>query len=130
MRNIVLDANILIRHWRRNYVRPRKNHHPKDALRWGRELIRAAGTNAIVTPVYIEMIAGASTAQEARLTVAFLQPFRCVDKQETPPGDWKNAMHLAAQARGRARDLGDCLIRAIANRLHYGVRTDDTGFPT
>jgi predicted nucleic acid-binding protein len=130
MRNIVLDTNILIRHWRRNYVRPRKNHRAKDARRWGRELIRAEGTNAIVTPVYIEMIAGASTEQEARLTLAFLQPFRCVDEQDIPPGDWGNAVRLAARARGRTRDLGDCLIRAIANRLHYEVRTDDTGFPT
>lgn len=34
-------------------------------------------TDAIVTPVYLEMIAGVTNAEELHLTQAFLDEFRC-----------------------------------------------------
>jgi predicted nucleic acid-binding protein len=129
MMKFILDTNILIRHWRRRYVRPQKKHRAKDAKRWAEELIKAERTDAIVSPVYLEMVCGALTEHEAKLTQAFLAPFRCVDEQEIPPDDWRVAIRLSARPSAKARDFGDCLIRAIANRLHYEVRTDDTGFP-
>jgi predicted nucleic acid-binding protein len=120
MMKFILDTNILIRHWRRRYVRPQKKHRAKDARRWAQELIRREGTDAIVTPVYVEMVCGALTEQEARLTQAFLGPFRCVDDQDIPADDWRGAIRLAARPRGKARDLGDCLIRAILRNPGLG----------
>ena len=98
--NFILDTNILIYHWRTRYVRPQKKHRAKDARQWAKELIKLQGTDAITTPVYIEMVCGALTDHEARLTQAFLEPFRCVDTKEIPNEDWQNAVRLAARPSG------------------------------
>src|SRR5262245_33876297 len=131
MKKVILDTNILIAHWRRHFTCPRKKHRAKDAERWARELIKARQTDAIVTPVYVEMVCGALDQHELHLTLVFLDRFRRVDEGAIPPQDWQNAIQMAEKvSRGaEPRDLGDCLIRAIANRLGYEVKTEDHGFP-
>lgn len=97
---------------------------------WARELIELHGTRAIVSPVLIEFLAGTSNATELRLAKAYLDPFEIVDQQRIPPQDWQEAVRLAQRVprSGQRRQLGDCLIRSIANRLKYEVVTHDVGF--
>jgi predicted nucleic acid-binding protein len=47
------------------------------------------------------------------------------------PEDWQEAIRIASRVpRSPApRQLGDCLIRAIAHRLKYEVFTSDMNFP-
>ena len=127
---IILDTNILIDHFMRRYTRPRKKQLVKDAEHWAKELIRVQATNAIVTPVYVEVICGIQDEHEARLRRAFLDQFHRVDEHLIPPQDWQNAIRIAGRVSATSRDFGDCLIRAIADRLGYEVRTNDKDFPT
>ena len=104
---------------------------PTDAASWGNQLILLEQTNAIVTPVYLEFIAGARSRHELQLTEAYLQTFECVDGGQVLEEDWEEALRLARwiPANSKPRQLGDCLIKAIARRLRYTVRTFDLGFP-
>jgi predicted nucleic acid-binding protein len=103
----------------------------RDARRWARELIQIEETDAIVSPVALEMLCGARDAHELRLSVAFIEEFRLADLGRVISEDWKEARRLAVRVpwNGRPRQLGDCLIRAIANRLKLRVKTFDTGMP-
>lgn len=118
-----------------------------DAKQWAEELIRNKDTNAIVSPVEIEVLAGVRDAHDLELTEAFLSRFRVVDEGNVPQGDWDEAKRIAKRVvkydrevprkhrhrerakhpRTGARQLGDCLITAIALRLGYVVLTDDRG---
>jgi predicted nucleic acid-binding protein len=122
----ILDANRLIRHWQR--------HRPQsvaDARRSARELIKLHGTNAIVTPVAIEFECGTRDQRELELARAYLNEFEIIDGGRILPEDFVQARRLAAPRQGieRKRNFADCLIRAIADRLNYGVDTEDVGFP-
>jgi len=79
---------------------------------------------------YIEMVGGITSRRELELTKAFLGVFTCIDQKRIPASDWQEAIRLAQRVPRdrRPRQLGDCLIRAIANRLKYNVLTFDTGF--
>ncbi len=101
-----------------------------DVQRWAQELIDLYDTDAIVTPVYVEMVGGATSRQQLELTKAYLSEFECIDAKVVTPADWVETIRLDQRvpARARPRDLGDCLIRAIANRLRHDVMTFDTGF--
>jgi predicted nucleic acid-binding protein len=98
---------------------------------WAKEIITRYDTNAIVTPVYIEVIAGVQNQRELQLTREFLDCFQCVDMRRILPQDWNEVIRLAQRIprNGKPRQLGDCLIRAIANRLRYEVETSDERFP-
>ncbi len=103
----------------------------KDVADWAGELIEMHDTKKIVTPVEIEFLAGATSAQELRLFRHFLAAFTIVDDERIPPADWQEVRRLAQRVRrdGKPRQLGDCLIRAIARRLNFDVITYDSGFP-
>jgi len=121
----------------------------EDARVWAQRLIENKGTNAIVSPIVIEMLAGVRDSHELSLTEAFLDEFDVVDERRIPPQDWDLAGIIAKRVlkydrqvprrsrrrdreqnpRTQARDLGDCLIAAIALRLHYAVLSDDRGIP-
>jgi predicted nucleic acid-binding protein len=127
----ILDTSVLISWWRQcRRGRQLADLVEADVVRWATQLAERRQTDAIVTPVYLEMIGGTVDRRELRLTQAFLACFRCVDERRIPPTDWAEALRLAQRIprKPRPRDLGDCLIRAIANRLNYGVITHDTGF--
>jgi predicted nucleic acid-binding protein len=131
MRKQVLDTSVLIRHWRRCRGPTLAGKTDKDAVGWARALIAFHQTEAIVTPVLVEFLGGVASGQELRLARAFLGEFRCIDRGNIPAGDWEEATRLAQRTGKdrRPRHLGDCLIRAIANRLKHGVWTYDEGFP-
>jgi predicted nucleic acid-binding protein len=123
----VLDANRLIRHWQRD--RP---GNLVSARELAQALIQREGTSAIVTPVAIEFLGGTRDRSELLLARAFLNEFSIIDGGRILAEDLGHARRLAETIpRGhfRPRHFADCLIRAIADRLHYGVVTDDTGFP-
>jgi predicted nucleic acid-binding protein len=128
----VLDTSVLIRWWKVCRARTRVELTPALVRGWARELIAFYKTDAIVTPVYLEMIAGVTDQEELRLTRAFLGEFRCIDEGHIPQQDWQEALRLAQRVPrdAKPRQLGDCLIRAIANRLKHKVTTHDTSFPT
>jgi predicted nucleic acid-binding protein len=131
MEKRILDTSMLLRQWHRCRQRPLIEYTPADARAWADQLIGIHRTNAIVTPVYVKMVAGVTSEHELRLTRAYLQPFRCVDGGHIPKEDWEEAIRLAQRVPSHAkpRQLGDCLIRAIARRLKYRVRTYDQDFP-
>ena len=79
----------------------------------------------------MEFIAGARDAAELERMRAFLAEFVVIDHGRILPQDWKRALALAERipSDGRPRSALDCLIRAIADRLHYDVDTADSGMP-
>jgi predicted nucleic acid-binding protein len=131
VKRYVLDTSILLRHWHRSVASPLEQFTIDDARRWAREVIDLQESDAIVTPVVLEVICGARTSHELRLSQAFLDEFRIIDGGKATDRDWEEARRLARRVPhdGRPRQLGDCLIRAIANRLKFMVRSFDTGMP-
>lgn len=125
----ILDTSILIRHWQRH---AKSLQTAEDAARLGCELDALYNTKAILTPVYIEFVAGARTAAELELSRAYLAVLEIVDAGRILKEDWQKARQIAERVprNGKPRQLGDCLIRAIAVRLkYYDVLTADDSFP-
>lgn len=122
----VLDANRLIQHWQR--TRPRTIAGARASAV---ELIELYGTGAIVTPVAIEFLGGTRDKGELALARAFISQFHAVDEGRILPEDFVQARALAERIPPvfRPRGFADCLIRAIADRLHYDVNTADAGMP-
>jgi predicted nucleic acid-binding protein len=85
----------------------------------------------LVTPVVIEFLAGVRGRHELELADKFLSEFAVLDDGNVVPSDWQEARRLARRVPqdGTRRQLGDCLIRAIANRLRADVLTLDEDFP-
>jgi predicted nucleic acid-binding protein len=131
VKRYVLDTSILLHHWHRSVSRPLEQLTIDDARKWAREVIDFQESDAVVTPVALEVICGARSAHELRLTKAYLDEFRLIDGGKVTVEDWNEARRLAQRIPrdGRPRQLGDCLIRAIAKRLKFLVRTLDTGMP-
>jgi predicted nucleic acid-binding protein len=135
----LLDTQILISYWKMRRSTPLTDDTREDAISWAQDLIKLHDSRAIVTPVYVEMIAGVMSSHELALTRAFLDEFDCVDERDIPPKDWEEAIRLAQRVPGqkgrrkaakkpRPRKLGDCLIQAIANRLNYDVQSRDKDY--
>jgi predicted nucleic acid-binding protein len=131
MKREVLDTSVLLRHWHDRGGASIRGKTPADTRAWAEDLIVLRDTDAVVTPVYLEVICGVTSAHELKLTRAYLAPFRAVDQGKIIPQDWVEARRLAERIPrdGHRRQLGDCLIRAIANRLHYEVISFDDSFP-
>lgn len=79
----------------------------------------------------IEFLSGARDAAELQAFEAFLSAFESLDQGDIRPSDWHETLRLARRIPrdGRPRQLCDCLIRALANRLRCDVLTVDHGFP-
>jgi predicted nucleic acid-binding protein len=131
MPRTVLDTSVLVRYWRRKFGTHHSRITAADAARWGNELAELYDGCATVTPVYVEFVAGVSTAAELRLAQAYLQQFEILDDRTISAADWNEAARVAQRVPrdGKPRHLGDCLIRAIANRFRAGVVTHDSAFP-
>jgi predicted nucleic acid-binding protein len=128
----VFDTSRLINHWKRYPKQLEKTD--AEAEKWGMELIRIENTDAIVTPVELEMLGGDENERDRQLTRAYLKPFRVIDKGRILKEDWDEARRLIVRIpnrpKPRARGLVDCLIRAIATRLNHEVLSDDKGMPS
>ena len=128
----LFDTSTLLHHWNRSGGNAPADKNVDDAKSWARELIDLhTGIDAILTPVYLEVVVGALSAQQLQLARAFLQAFRIVDEGKILAEDWVEARRIAERVPRKPyrRQLGDCLIRAIANRLRYEVIAIDTRFP-
>ena len=130
MADRVLDTSCLVAHW--NQIPSRDSLSEKEARIWAQRLIDNHNTNLIVTPVYIEFVVGAQSADELKRYRAYLGEFKILDKGRIPPQVWTEARRIAQRVpkSGKKRQLGDCLIRAIA--AHFGnrdVMSLDSGFP-
>jgi predicted nucleic acid-binding protein len=127
MRRSVFDTNILIRHFQE--LRPFDRSTPAHAHECASRLISRYEADAIVAPVEVEFLCGVLSEHERRLREAFLATFRIIDQRRVLPEDWQEAKRLAKHPGyvPRPRDLGDCLILAIADRLRHEVITDDRG---
>src|SRR5437016_2776162 len=132
MRRVVLDSALLMAHWNRCRKGPLDHYREKDVVGWARKLIEIERSDAIVTPVGLELICGTLSKWALKLTRAYLGEFTVIDQGTVLDEDWQEALRLAARVpqSGKPRDLGDCLIRAIANRLNYDVTTPDKDFPS
>jgi predicted nucleic acid-binding protein len=127
----VLDTSELVSNWLRCRARARELPSSNLARDWARELCKLHETDAIVTPVYVEFIAGAQSGAELDAYRAYLSGFRVIDDGRVLEGDWAYAKRLAGRvpSDGKPRQLGDCLIAALAFRLNCAVQTQDRYFP-
>jgi predicted nucleic acid-binding protein len=119
----ILDTNRLIRWWQQR--RPRST---SEAQQRAKGLIERERTNKIVTPVRLEFLSG-TTKDDLTLCDVFLAEFEILDKGRILHEDWDEAARFARRSSNRPRGAMDCLIRAIASRLHCEVLTDDKRFP-
>ena len=126
----IFDSSYLINHWN-DFCKTPQARTPENFRAWSEKLIADYGTRLIVTPVYIEVVAGVTSSEELKLTHAYLEPFVIVDDGKIPKEDWDEAKRIAQRVphSAKKRQLGDCLIRAIVNRLNGDVLTLDKGFP-
>jgi predicted nucleic acid-binding protein len=122
----ILDTEMLISH----YTRMTKSKSLDAVKAHARQLIKLQETNWILSPIRIEFLCGARDSNEFKLYSAYLEPFEVLDKQNIPSQDWSEAERRAQWVKesGRRRKLGDCLIQAIAQRLHAEVVTRDQDF--
>ena len=127
----IFDTSALIQHWHDCGGRSSAGKTPEDAADWARRLIAVHDTDAIVTPVFVEFVAGVTHSAELELARSFLKQFRLLDEGRITPEDWDETRRLAQRipTNGKPRQLGDCLIAAIGKRLHYEVIRFDKGFP-
>ena len=91
----VLDTNVLIRHWRKWGGRTATGKSPEGAAEAADHLIALRQTDAIVTPVRLEFLAGVQSSQELVLARPFLSRFRVADRGNVMPQDWAEALRLA-----------------------------------
>lgn len=127
----LFDTSILIDHWNRRSHPVVRRWTAKDARAWARELSSLRQTRATVTPAALEFLCGATTERELELYLEYLKGFELIDRGNITISDWNEAERIAKRIprKPRRRQLGDCLIRAIANRLKYDVISTDNYFP-
>ena len=127
MKKAILDTSILGTFWKHQGLTKKSAADVRNAAK---QLIKSRDTNAIVTPVYLECVAGARTGNELQLMRAFLAEFNVVDAWHVSDDDWEAARSFAERIPhdGKPRHMGDCLIRAIANRISYEVSYIDNRF--
>lgn len=128
----VLDTSVLVAHRRKRPAGRRIDQlTASETKSWGDELALAQDAAFIVTPVYIEFIAGVGSTAELKLAREFLQAFTILDDGQMTDVDCRDAIRIAQRVprSGAPRHLGDCLIRAIANRYRADVFTLDRVFP-
>lgn len=132
----ILDTSILIHHWhqalKRARITPGANRTGEQTVRsWARNLITLRQSKSILTPIYVEFMAGAKSAKDIRLFRSYLAEFVVIDEGNVFKADWDVALQIAERVPvdGKPRQLGDCLIRALARRLNCEVVSKDVTFP-
>jgi predicted nucleic acid-binding protein len=131
MKKLVQDTSVLIKHWRNSRAGTLSGTTVADVGIWARSLIETQGTNAILTPIYIEFVCGVTNRHEMNLAHAYLDQFEIIDQGDITRADWILARRMAERipAESSRRGLVDCLIKAIAVRLRREVQTFDLGMP-
>ena len=132
MPQTILDTSRLVSWWRDRAKadgRPLDMVTMKNAEAWANALLEWR-PGVIVSPVEIEFLAGARSSHELQLFRSYLAQFENIDEGKILPQDWKKASQYAARVprNRKPRHFGDCLIQAIADRLHCVVDTLDQHF--
>lgn len=119
----VLDTSVLIKHWHDRSQRGRGS----PATDWAEELFKIWQSNETVTPVVIEFLCGATSGEELADYREFLSGFKIIDNGLISAQDWQEAKQMAERVPrdGKRRQLGDCLVMAISQRLSREVVTHD-----
>ena len=128
----VLDTNVLINHWGRSLgARRIGDVRRSHAVEWAERLRALQGSVVILTPIYIEYVCGQRNRHELDLARAYLGGFEIADRGNVLKQDWEYARRLAERVPrdGLPRQLGDCLIRAVCERLHLEYVTLEIRFP-
>jgi predicted nucleic acid-binding protein len=127
----VFDTSVLIAQWRRHCHAPIDQYVAEDVVQWAAKLQQIHRASHVLTPVEIEFVAGVTNRVELRLARVFVDQFKNADEGKVLSEDWVGARKMAERIprSGRPRQLGDCLIAAIAKRLKLEVITFDGGFP-
>ena len=123
----VLDSSVLIPFWNNRHLSDRAE---REVVAAADELAKTYQSNVILTPIFIEFVVGARNANELRLMHLFLARFIILDEGNILAEDWRQARRIAERVPpdGKRRQLGDCLIWAIAQRLKYDVQALDVRF--
>lgn len=126
----LLDTSVLIAHWRKCAGDTPAEFRPDDARRWAKELTETYGTDVIATPVVVEFLAGVRTGHELTLARVYLEDLHSIDGGNVSAEDWAAARKFAERVPrdGKPRQLGDCLIRAIADRFGHDAYSLDKRF--
>jgi predicted nucleic acid-binding protein len=121
----ILDTCILGDRWRRF-----KGSTPADPRRWAEKLVTLRNASRILPPAELEFLAGIRSEGEMALAEAYLGTFITPPNGQVREEDWLVARNYARRVPrdGKPRQIGDCLIRAVANRLRLDVDTFDTRF--
>lgn len=128
----VLDTNVLINHWVKSIGGRRiSDVRRAHAIEWAERLREFQGSTVILTPIYIEYVCGQRNRHELDLARAYLGRFEIADGGDVLRQDWEYARRLAERIPrdGLPRQLGDCLIRAVCERLHLEYVTLEIRFP-
>jgi len=128
----VLDTNRLINHWYESLGnRQWRQITESQVIKWAKVLIRLSGTDGILTPIRIEFLCAVHSQRQYELSIAYLSEFRIYDEGKISKADWDLAERRASRIPrdGLRRQLADCLIRTIADRLNCDVLTSDRRFP-
>jgi predicted nucleic acid-binding protein len=131
MAKLLFDTSALIAHWHRCSRRKLASKTTQDACDWADRLAELHQTRTIVTPVAVEFLAGTRSGHELDLARAYLSRFEVIDGGRITLADWDLARRVAERVPhdGKPRQLGDCLIRALAQRFKCNVVSFDERFP-
>jgi len=131
MARLLLDTSALISNWRFCSGGSLQRKTEQQARAWADRLAQLYETRDVVTPVVIEFLAGVRSNHELVLARAYLSGFHVVDEGRILQSDWARAQQIAERVPrdGKPRQMGDCLIRAVAERLRYAVISSDERFP-
>jgi predicted nucleic acid-binding protein len=127
----ILDTCIHIRHWKQCERHLKQPAQISDMEQWAELLIRMYDTSVTLTPIRLELIAGTKSSDELQRIEKYLSYFQNADEGIILRQDWQEAERIARRVPrdGKPRQLGDCLIAAIARRLKYAIETFDENFP-
>ena len=97
---------------------------------WASTFVGRYPDAVIASPVRIEFLAGATNRTELDRYRLFLESLDIVDGGRISIEEWKTAEDLAVRVPrdGQKRQLGDCLIEAIARRHRLETLTSDQRF--
>lgn len=128
---LIFDTSALIAHWHRCSGGKLTARTRQDAVEWGERLAEFHQTRRIVTPVAVEFLAGTRSGHELDLARAYLSVFEVADGGQVTADDWLCARRIAERVPrdGKPRQMGDCLVRAVAQRLTCDVISSDERFP-
>jgi predicted nucleic acid-binding protein len=131
MSRSLLDTSVLVSYWHRHKSKLKSPVTTSIAQSWGQALRDFYSPSVLATPIVIEFLAGSHRKEELDLYRAFLHPFEIIDRGEISADDWKMAKRLAERIPrdGKPRQLGDCIIAAIADRFNCDLESFDLGFP-